>query len=773
MHFKLRVIFFFYLFFVIYGSLVPLIYVYIPFDVAVNRFFNIRFLDLGVTSRADWVANGLLFIPLTFLWLAAFWSEVISFRKYFLIVTALAISVCLPLLIEFTQLYFPTRTVSQNDIMAEAIGGLIGILSWLTFKEKFMHLMAGLFSKTFADKWRVYLTIYLVCMLAYSIMPLDLTLSPVELYRKWDKGLLILIPFQFVKNDFITIAYDLIGDVVLWIPVTFFLIRSGSFTTPQIYKRVFYSALLIEFCQVFVFSRYTDVNDLMTALLGAYVGIQIFKRWHSITEDEEKLQAVNHAYIGYAGYALWCCLLTLVYWYPFEFNLSNGHIGPSLRLFFSVPFASYYIGSEYLAITQIFRKLLFALPLGVFLAVILRNYGFLSVSIKRFIMVFVLFTTVFFFELVQMLVPVKTANLTDVIVSFMGALIGFNAVQPFLDKYLLNKNKDESKDAIKPDENTGFKRLSSRVNFDKKYLPILAKVLVLYSALFIVYNIPAVPYNVKELYAGGAVLGSLGLTLVFLHCLGFPLAAVHYAIHQNELNRTPWLRYFLGHILVAWLLIRVFIPFEAIYDIVGYPTWGVVFELELAFRFFGFFALISGALFLAAITFTSFADHKAEIKSKLVINTWLLYFVVVVPWCFIVVVALAGTDNIIELLPNEGYSFYCLFIVLYFIFTFCLATKLSLTLKSGRVKKISLLVFLTIVSTPIMFYFMQLGTENYVLKYKKIFSALQFLLSTDRKSYADPSALMIRFAIAHLAFIGLFMMTQWYGLNRAGKQANK
>lgn len=776
MHLKLRLLFLFYVAFVIYGSLVPLQYVYIPFDYAVEQFFNIRFLNLGVTSRADWVANGLLFIPLTFLWLASFWREKHNIFNALLVFIALFFSVALPLAIEFTQLYFPARTVSQNDIMAEAIGGVIGIISWFFLKQHFMALISQLIDKTFADKWRVYLTIYLACMLAYSIMPLDLTLSPVELYRKWDKGLLILLPFQFVKQDLITIAYDILADIILWIPVTFFLIRTQSFTTKQIYKRIFLSALLIEFCQIFVFSRYTDVNDLLTALLGAYVGIQIFKRWNNIT-TEEKSQRVSHSYMGYIGYAVWCCLLVLVYWYPFDFNIANSHVGPALRKFFSVPFASYYIGSEYLAITQLFRKILFAIPLGIFLAIILAKHPLIPVIVKRIIVSLVLFLTVFFFELVQMLVPIKTANLTDVIVSFVGALMGYNGIKPLLAKFLIatNREHDIQQNKQQTIEKSNYQsganqqistnfltKLGESLPIKVNYLPIIFKILLLYIAILSAYFIPSMPYNVKELYAGGGILGAIGLTLVLLNSFGFPMAAIQLLAKKERLNRKQLIGYFLLHIAIAWLLIRIFIPFEAIYDIVGYPTWGVVFEVELAFRFLGFFSVISATMFLAALSFTNFPNINQYNKTRLKINAWLMFLLIVIPFNFLVVVVLAGTDNIIELLPNEGYSFYCLFIVLYFMVTFFLATKLSISIKLKRFKQTLLLTLVVLITTPIMYFCLQLGTENYVVKYKKVFSALQFLLSTDRKHYAETNVLMIRFAIAHIGFIALFIFTQWY-----------
>jgi hypothetical protein len=61
--------------FVIYGSLVPLQFKARPLSEAWEFFRHIPYLELGIGSRADWVANILLFVPLAFLWLGAVWPE--------------------------------------------------------------------------------------------------------------------------------------------------------------------------------------------------------------------------------------------------------------------------------------------------------------------------------------------------------------------------------------------------------------------------------------------------------------------------------------------------------------------------------------------------------------------------------------------------------------------------------------------------------------------------------------------------------------------------
>ena len=56
-----------YLVFVVYGSLIPFEYRDHTLDQAIESFANIGYLNLGIGSRADWIANIVLYVPLAFL----------------------------------------------------------------------------------------------------------------------------------------------------------------------------------------------------------------------------------------------------------------------------------------------------------------------------------------------------------------------------------------------------------------------------------------------------------------------------------------------------------------------------------------------------------------------------------------------------------------------------------------------------------------------------------------------------------------------------------
>jgi glycopeptide antibiotics resistance protein len=137
-----------YLAFVIYGSLVPLDFRAMPMEQAFARFREIPWLDLGIGSRADWVANLLLFIPLAFI----FTGALIHQRST---ATRVVVSLLLPVLgfalamgIEFTQLFFPQRTVSQNDILAETLGGFIGVGAWWWLGPRLLERLRCLAQRT-------------------------------------------------------------------------------------------------------------------------------------------------------------------------------------------------------------------------------------------------------------------------------------------------------------------------------------------------------------------------------------------------------------------------------------------------------------------------------------------------------------------------------------------------------------------------------------------------------------------------------------------------
>ena len=67
------------------------------------------------------------------------------------------------------------------------------------------------------------------------------------------------------------------------------------------------------------------------------------------------------------------------------------------------------------------------------------------------------------------------------------------------------------------------------------------------------------------------------------------------------------------------------------------------------------------------------------------------------------------------------------------------------------------------------------GTEQVIVKYGQVFSALQFLLSSDRSHLAGPDELIVRYAVVYGFLIAAIVMVQyplWRWIMSASPQSN-
>lgn len=66
-----------------------------------------------------------------------------------------------------------------------------------------------------------------------------------------------------------------------------------------------------------------------------------------------------------------------------------------------------------------------------------------------------------------------------------------------------------------------------------------------------------------------------------------------------------------------------------------------------------------------------------------------------------------------------------------------------------------------LLSLPVGYWLLKTGTEAVLIKQEMVFSAMQFLFSTDRTHYAQGLALLLRFAIFHVGAVTLIAWAQW------------
>jgi VanZ family protein len=354
-----------YLFFVVYGSLVPFDFRPRSLDWALKNFMHIRYLRLGMDSRADWVANIILYIPLSFLWLGSVSREGRHFLRAISSMFILLFCVALSVTIEFTQQFFPPRTVSLNDIFAEIAGAAIGIALWWVAGEKLRRLVETLFAQ---GKSAAYagLSLYAVGYLAFSLFPYDFLISAEEIRAKLAGQFFHWLPPRSACGGPLRCGAKLAAEAAAVAPLGFLLamvskksggplIRSAAWTGGGL-------GLMIEGLQLFIVSGITLAASVLTRVVGAAIGAaagETLKRtslW--------PLLYLLRPFMPIAG-GLYILLLIALTWLGKGSLLSLEAAARRLDEIRFMPFYYHYYTSESAAMTSLFAVAIMFVPVGV------------------------------------------------------------------------------------------------------------------------------------------------------------------------------------------------------------------------------------------------------------------------------------------------------------------------------------------------------------------------------------------------------------------------
>ncbi len=755
-----------YLAFVIYGSLVPLHYVGISLDEAIQRYSQIRYLDLGIQSRADWVANILLFIPLAFLLAAVSFKVASPLRNLVLALLIQLLCTGLALSIEFIQLFFPQRTVSVNDIIAESLGAFSGISLYLLFGERFKQFMlAAALMRGKASVFFYLLLGYSALFFLYQILPLDLTLSPIELYKKWQDGRIVLLPFSAYKGSMAEIVYAVVSDIVLWLPIALL----WQLHKPQQSKLAFYSriallAIVLEFCQLFVYSRVTDISDVLCALLAALLSRYMLSFWQQnkgqtvqSSESAPDNTPLSRSLLWLGAVLFYSFFILLLFWYPFDFNFDWAFINQRWQVVKGkVLLESLYFGTEYRAITALAQKILVFLPLGVLFALAWQAQHE-SWQRKASAIIGLLYITglAAFSEAMQLALPGKTVDSTDVLLQIMGAGIGFagflflhrRATQPAAENSTATAAAMvQTNHSITEQKGPPWLTLAQR----KPLLLIAIHLAVTVLALLLIGQVPLLPYNVRELLTDNS-MAAVGLSLMFyLMSLPLLLRVKQFAVFALWLP----LLVLLQSTLIFWLLYLT-VPTESLYDILGAPVTNLPKSVELMLRFIGLFSLFQ-------LNYL-FAGRLVQEQNKLpALIVWALFSLLFAVIWYLAVIKLAATDNITELLANGGSYGSALGLSLYQALLFGAAAYLGRYFTMPQRRRFWWLCILILLVFGLSWLLLNTITESLIVKYQQVFSAIQFLLSSNRANYAAPDELMLRYAIGYSAI--LILLAWFYAL---------
>ena len=263
--------------FVVYGSLVPLAYRYRPFDEAWATFLHTPYLRLGMGSRADWVANILLYIPLGFLATASLATRM---RAAPASVAAFGLCVLLAIAVEFAQLFFPPRTVSLNDLLAELLGAGLGIALWHSTGERLVRLWDEMQTGG-RHGTRALIALYTAAYLGFSLFPYDFLVSATELAQKLaSPGRSGLFTTESC-GGLLGCGTKLFSEVLTAAPLGAFLaMTAATGNKPGLLRAFAWGIVLgvvIEGMQTFLASGVSQGASILTRGAGMALGVAIYR----------------------------------------------------------------------------------------------------------------------------------------------------------------------------------------------------------------------------------------------------------------------------------------------------------------------------------------------------------------------------------------------------------------------------------------------------------------------------------------------------------------
>jgi glycopeptide antibiotics resistance protein len=436
----------------VYGSLLPFHFQPQPLDQALAAWWEMTYFQPSMLeARGDWIISIVQYLVLGFLLMGALAVDRPARLSRLVALAIIPSCVLLSVFLEFTQVFFPPRTVSINDIVVESLGAVAGVLSWLCLGQRLTGWLRNLHGPSHvAGLAEKLLPAYVLLLLILELMPFDFIVDPHELALKYHEGKIVLVPFDYPQSGadvFIKVLANMAG----FFPLGFLKAVAATRQTkrPSGWLTIVLPGLgvaaVIETLQLLVYSRFFDVTDILTGTLAVWLGWQVGEivcyawsvyQWKKATSGARRPGLASSAWLK----AAWVCaflgwLLTVIWlnWRPWNFTTEPARFAADsedmelygLRRMALLPFADYYWGSKYNALDQIAKKGASFLPLGVLLAFGRPGAG--SRTIGSTVLAAALLAGVV--ETGRYFLPAHVPSVTDMVIECTAAVLGFLVVR--------------------------------------------------------------------------------------------------------------------------------------------------------------------------------------------------------------------------------------------------------------------------------------------------------------------------------------------------------
>lgn len=408
----------------VYASIVPLVFEPISFEQAWLRFKAIPWLQLNIYRRSDWIANGLVVVPVSFFLCGAFVRQSKNWLQYFSwLLFAILLMIGVVIGIEFLQVWFPRRTLSQNDIFAGCLGAVAGGLAWVAC-GRYLTSIAELACLSPNKSQRIsHIAMVLSFVTVFHmLLPFDFVISLPELFKKYQhdgSSTLVIRKVLGYPIDWI----DTLRNLIRYVPIGVWM--AHSYPRRNAWLAVFLIPALLELCQLFIFSRNASLADAVVGGIGIQIGRTIDFDALAVRLNSLKKSTVLGSILLY-----YFALIVATSIPARDLVVDLRTLYQRIGSMFPVPLSRYYLKSEFSAFNLLFIKTSVFLPLGFLLALFFVKHT--RVLRCRFYVLSSCLLLGLIIESSQVFLSPLIPDVWDIFVYALGGLLGYHLLQTVL-----------------------------------------------------------------------------------------------------------------------------------------------------------------------------------------------------------------------------------------------------------------------------------------------------------------------------------------------------
>ena len=442
-----------YVLFTVYNTL-------IPFNFQVDA-FSFKTLMQSIEWRlfiyhgrlaplTDIAGNILLFMPFGFLLYIWRYQRRLRSPLIYSVIAGLFFSN----FIEILQLFFGDRISSITDIFNNALGTFFGAVTGFIY----CHILAEPIKRKGRELIReqpiiIILFVIFILQVLGAMIPFNVSITVSDLktsikhiniipFQNKSVGLILLNhptgldsqPFDWFKFIENFLLWSVWGCIIALCYRAYWNIRKAGIWL--LIAVGFVPGILLEFLQIFIVSRYCDINDIISNWGGVSFGIIFYSLYHPYQRVAyaDRWRELSNALGLYFVFMMFAGLQ------PFDFQFSVGSLRNEVKLEMIVPFLTYFKNTSIWNISDLIISLLYFFPVSVYLGHQLRKHlltwrtvyiitGLAGLSLGCFI------------ELLQFYSSTRVSDITDVLLFCAGGLLGTFAlnyytreIQPLVDK---------------------------------------------------------------------------------------------------------------------------------------------------------------------------------------------------------------------------------------------------------------------------------------------------------------------------------------------------